>query len=57
MYAGYHSLSCFTYAVLNNEGLLCHIVSFIPVPRDLTEQLLLVSQRHVARYRKAVSLR
>ena len=45
------------HAVLGNDGLLRHIVSFIPVPRELAELSLPLSQRHLTRERKAASLK
>ena len=45
------------HAVLGNDGLLRHIVSFIPVPRELAELSLPLSQRHLTRQRKAASLK
>ena len=45
------------HAVLGNDGLLRHIVSFIPVPRELAELSLPLSQRHLTRKRKAASLK
>ena len=45
------------HAVLGNAGLLLHIVSFIPVPRELAELSLPLSQRYLTRVRKAASLK
>ena len=45
------------HAVLGNDGLLRHIVSFIPVPRELAEVSLPLSQRHMICKRKAASLK
>jgi len=42
------------HAILGNDGLLRHIVSFIPVPRELAELSLPLSQRHLTRKKKAV---
>ena len=39
------------HAILGNEGLLRHIVSFIPVPRELAELSLPISQRYLTRLR------
>jgi hypothetical protein len=44
------------HAVLGNDGLLRSIVSFIPVPRELAELSLPLSQRHLTRQRMAASL-